>query len=35
MVRLLIIVLSFVYSAAANAENWQLKDSGVGLIIED
>ncbi len=35
MLRILFIMLSFVFATAANAENWQLKDSGVGLIIED
>jgi len=35
MLRLLVILLSFVVVVSANAGDWKLKDSGVGLIVED
>jgi hypothetical protein len=35
MLRLLLVLLSFVFATATNAEYWTLKDSGVGLIVED
>jgi hypothetical protein len=35
MLRLLAVLLSFVFAVSANAENWKLVDSGVGLIVQD
>lgn len=34
MLRLLAVMLSFVFAVSANAEDWKLEDCGVGLIVE-
>ena len=35
MLRLSVFLLSLVFVVSASAEDWKLKDSGIGLIVED